>query len=71
MRTTWPRDVSEKLGYRSNGIAYVAPRGQVLTQERYLLTVRTSADSWPVRIEHLEACRTMFGPPPSGEAAAG
>jgi RimJ/RimL family protein N-acetyltransferase len=56
------RRVSEKLGYRPNGEALVAPRGQPVVQHRYLLRHEDwRRDSVPVRVEHLGACRWMFG----------
>jgi RimJ/RimL family protein N-acetyltransferase len=54
--------VSQKLGYEPNGEALVAPRGIPVVEHRYRLTrERWDPDRYPVRIEHLEACRAMFG----------
>jgi RimJ/RimL family protein N-acetyltransferase len=58
------RRVSEKLGYQPNGEGVVAPRGRPVAQYRYLLR----REHWPrdlyvVSVEHLDACRSMFGLP--------
>lgn len=56
------RRVSEKLGYRDNGLGVVAPRGEPIRQERFLLLSEDfPADRWPVEIRGLEECRAMFG----------
>jgi RimJ/RimL family protein N-acetyltransferase len=56
------RRVSEKLGYSPNGESRIAPRGTPVEHRFYRLP-RTSWDPvrYPVRIEHLDACREMFG----------
>jgi len=65
------RRVSEKLGYRPNGIGLVAPRGHAVKQDRYLLSREDwRPDQWSVQIAHLETCRGMFGLSPSTGAAA-
>jgi RimJ/RimL family protein N-acetyltransferase len=56
------RRVSETLGYEPNGETLVAPRGAPVVERRY----RLPRDRWdparyPVRIEHLDPCRAMFG----------
>jgi RimJ/RimL family protein N-acetyltransferase len=54
--------VSEKLGYRPNGTGVVAPRGEPVTQQDYLLRrADWRPDLHPTAIEGLEACRDMFG----------
>jgi RimJ/RimL family protein N-acetyltransferase len=54
--------VSEKLGYEANGEALVAPRGTPVVEHRYRLRRQNwDRDRYPVTIEHLDACRGMFG----------
>jgi len=56
------RRVSERLGYRDNGIGFVAPRGVPVRQERFLLLREDFvAEPWPLEITGLDACRAMFG----------
>lgn len=54
--------VSEKLGYELNGEARLAPRGTPVVEHHYrIMRARWDPGRYPVRIEHLEACRSMFG----------
>ncbi|MFM7534954.1 MAG: GNAT family N-acetyltransferase [Acidimicrobiales bacterium] len=59
------RRVSEKLGYRPDGIEVKAPRGQPVVSDRFRLDGTdwsSTRDRWPsVTIEGLEACRSWFG----------
>lgn len=56
------RRVSEKLGYEPNGVDVVAPRGSPVPHYRYVLRRdRWKAGLYPVRIEGLDACLSMFG----------
>jgi RimJ/RimL family protein N-acetyltransferase len=56
------RRVSEKLGYEPNGESLVAPRGTAVVEHRYRLRrERWDPDRYPVGIEHLDECRSMFG----------
>jgi len=56
------RRVSEKLGYDLNGESRVAPRGTPLVHSFYRLPRASwDPDRYRVRIEHLDACRAMFG----------
>ncbi len=58
------RRVSEKLGYEPNGVDVAAPRGSPVMHQRYLLRRdRWKRDLYPVSIENLAACLTMFGLP--------
>ncbi len=59
--------VSAKLGYRANGVAVRAPRGEPITEHR----VRLTREQWrrdlvPVRVEGLERCLELFGVPVGG-----
>jgi len=54
--------VSEKLGYRPNGLGLVAPRGTPVVEQRYRLArADWRRDLCPVTIENLEPCLRMFG----------
>ena len=56
------RRVCEKLGYLPNGESRVAPRGTPVRHQFYMLPRASwDPDRYPVRIEHLDACREMFG----------
>jgi RimJ/RimL family protein N-acetyltransferase len=56
------RRVSEKLGYLPNGEGLVAPRGRPVVHHRYLLRrEHWQRDLYPVSVEHLDACLSMFG----------
>ena len=56
------RRVSEKLGYEPNGEALIAPRGTPVIEHRYrLVRERWEPGRIPVRIEHLDECRALFG----------
>jgi RimJ/RimL family protein N-acetyltransferase len=58
------RRVSEKLGYEANGEDIVAPRGSPVTNHRYLLRRENwQRGLYPVSLEHLDACLSMFGLP--------
>ena len=39
----------------------MAPRGTPVVEHRYRLGVSAGTGSVPVRIEHLDECRAMFG----------
>jgi RimJ/RimL family protein N-acetyltransferase len=53
--------VSVKLGYRPNGTDVVAPRGEPVEQQRYLLRREDwQPDLYPTTIEGLERCLEMF-----------
>ncbi len=55
------RRVSEKLGYEPNGEDMVAPRGSPVINHRYLLRRENwQRDLYPVSLEHLDACLSMF-----------
>jgi RimJ/RimL family protein N-acetyltransferase len=54
--------VSEKLGYVPNGTAVVAPRGEPIRMQRYLLERQAwRPDLYPATITGLEACLPMLG----------
>jgi RimJ/RimL family protein N-acetyltransferase len=55
------RRVSEKLGYRPNGVGIVAPRGVPVEERRYLLRREDWRPERRATIEGLEACLDMFG----------
>lgn len=58
------RRVSEKLGYEPNGEDMVAPRGSPLINHRYLLRRENwQRGLYPVSLEQLDACLSMFGLP--------
>jgi RimJ/RimL family protein N-acetyltransferase len=58
------RRVSEKLGYRPDGIAFTAPRGVEIVQQRYRLDREAfHADQWQVEIDGLDGCLSLFGLP--------
>ena len=60
--------VSEKLGYRPNGIEVVAPRGEPVEQRRYLLLREDwRPELYPTTIEGLEGCLDMFLGPKEDE----
>ncbi len=59
--------ISEKLGYRPNGIETIAPRGTPILEHRVRVTRETwSADLVRVTIEGLEPCLALFGAAPLG-----
>jgi RimJ/RimL family protein N-acetyltransferase len=55
--------VSRSLGYVEDGLGSLAPRGESLPTQRWLMTEATwrSRPRPPVAIEGLEACRDLFG----------
>ena len=60
--------VSEKLGYRQNGIDVVAPRGEPVEQRRYLLVREDwQPELYHTTIEGLEGCLDMFLGPDEDE----
>ncbi len=63
--------VSERLGYRPNGLDVVAPRGEPAEQRRYLLRREDwRPDLHPATIEGLEVCLDMFVGAEASEPAA-
>jgi RimJ/RimL family protein N-acetyltransferase len=56
--------VSEKLGYRRDGIEVFARRGERAENVRLVVTPGTfRRPSWTLHVEGLEACRPMLGVP--------
>ncbi len=54
-------EITEKLGYRLNGIDVVAPRGEPVEERRYrLLREDWRPELYPTTIEGLEGCLDMF-----------
>jgi RimJ/RimL family protein N-acetyltransferase len=55
--------VSRSLGYVEDGLGSLAPRGEPLPTQRWLMTEAAwrSRPRPPVVIEGLEACRGLFG----------
>lgn len=55
------RRVSEKLGYRDDGVAEASPRGDPVRQHRMRLDHSDWHSPFEVLIEGLEPCRHLFG----------